>query len=375
MYSLNDITALGTSVRQFDNDRFLTLYHYEECSNDSPDNLKAVRGLVFDGETLVFKSFPYTPEYTPETLGDKITNENISKYIFFQSFEGTIIRLFFARDKWYVSTHKKLSAFESRWGCGESFGTIFKEAIDAEYALNERFKDFVGGGENDLYERFLDKLDKTKGYLFLVRNTMGTRIVSYPPSRPLTWVVGVVKNGEIDINDDSLPIAYPPRMSFQTVEDVLNFVRVQDPMVSQGLVVYGENNYFKITSDSYTKLALLRGNEPSVRYRYLQVRRDFELCEKFVALYSEYRQDFQKYEDILVKIRDNIYEKYVSRFIHNQFAIVPKEQYKVLQRCHSLFLENRQLNKISRDRVMTVLNQQTPTELNRMIKPYLRLVN
>src|SRR3990167_1636412 len=96
-------------VKCFDSNESLELFCYEECTNDSSEDLKNCRGVVFENEKLVLQAFPYTEEqsyssYQPSSEGKC-----------FYSMEGTLLRLFCHNSKWYLSTNKKLDAWRSRW--------------------------------------------------------------------------------------------------------------------------------------------------------------------------------------------------------------------------------------------------------------------
>ena len=86
----------------------------------------------------VFSNLPFTPEYVTTVLPDI---ENIFEYTFSNSYEGAIIRVFYFKDKWFYSTHRKLDAFKSRWSSKETFGDTFLKSImnhpDVNYESKE----------------------------------------------------------------------------------------------------------------------------------------------------------------------------------------------------------------------------------------------
>ena len=87
-----------------DEESGLVNYCYNYCSSSDDDVVKATRGVVFDGETVVSRSFGYTPEYSDsdETeLRELFTEENCRLTRFFVSHEGTLIRVFHYKNKWY----------------------------------------------------------------------------------------------------------------------------------------------------------------------------------------------------------------------------------------------------------------------------------
>lgn len=133
MESLNTFTfppsinSISDFMEKTDDDGILQIYSYKYCNNDSDELVKKSRGLVFNGETQLFKSLGFTPEYN-ETNFSYLSTLSLEDYKFYKSEEGTLIRVFF-HDKWYVSTHRKLDAFNSRWSSKKTFGDIFKDSL------------------------------------------------------------------------------------------------------------------------------------------------------------------------------------------------------------------------------------------------------
>ena len=84
-------------------------------------------------------------------------------------------------------------------------------------------------------------------------------------------------------------------------------------------------------------------------------------------LYPEMGPIFDDYENMIYKIGENIYKAYVGRFIKKQYVTVDKEEFNVIKECHSLYLLDRNTHRVSLNKVISVLNQQNPTNLNRMI--------
>ena len=109
-------------------------------------------------------------------------------------------------------------------------------------------------------------------------------------------------------------------------------------------------------------------NESSIKFRYLQVRLENYAREIMYYLYPEYSKAFDEYEDSIIEIGKNIYASYIDRFIKKQYVTVPVEEFNVIKECHSWHIEDRLENRISLNKVMEVLNRQTPTNLNRMIR-------
>lgn len=374
MFSRANVEAQESKVRLVDSDEEtgLDLFCYNRCSNDDDDFIKQCRGLVFHGDTLVMKAFSYTAEYshTDPVLSEVFSD--FTKWSFYAAYEGALLRLFYFSGRWFLSTHRKLNAFRSKWASRESFGTLFKRALEHELATNKDFADRLAEGENIL-DRFQGTLDKNKQYMFLLRNCAENRIVCTPPTanEQLVFHVGTITDGKLSTNDD-IGLYSPKHLKFRDLSDLVSFVENEvDPNLLQGVICFGpQNRQVKVLHSAYMEMFRARGNEPSVKFRYLQVRMNKKTVSILCRLYPELVPTFQDYENTIYDIAHSIYRSYSQRFIKKNYVTVPKEEYNVIKECHAWYLADRVNNRINIERVIQILNKETPTNLNHMIRRF-----
>lgn len=368
-----NIEELGSLVHLVDSDeeKNLDMFCYVKCSESDSDILKKCRGVVFNEQNLVMKAFPYTVEHN-HTDNESIDNifKNFSEWSFFQSHEGALVRVFHFDGKWYVSTHRKLNAFRSKWASKDSFGTSFKNALLSEEENNDEFKNSLPSGDNIL-DRFQSTLDKNKQYMFLVRNNKDNRIVCTPPNRPTVYHVGTFVDGELSVSH-KINIPSPKEYKFSNIRDMLDYVEQVSYRDIQGLIAFDKENkkVVKVFNQSYQDLFKARGNEPSIKFRYLQVRMQKRNLNMLYHLYPDKIEVFDEYENTLFDISRSIYRSYIQRFIKKRYVTVPKEEFSVIRECHSWHLSDRENNRISIDTVVNFMNKQSPTSLNHMIRRY-----
>jgi hypothetical protein len=374
-FSHADLLAQEANVRVVDEDEEtgLKLYCYNRCSNEETDFIKGCRGLVFHGDQLVMKAFSYTDEYNhtdTEILKQKLGD--FSQWSFFTAYEGALIRLFYFSGKWFLSTHRKLNAFRSKWSSRESFGTLFKRALENEAMHNVSFASRLGEGENIL-DRFQSSLDKSKQYMFLLRNSSDNRIVCFAPKPedPLLFHVGTFSGGKLSM-DENIGLLSPAKHDFRSVEDLVSFIENDvDFRYFQGVVCFGpDGKQIKIFHKEYQEFFRARGNEPSVKFRYLQVRMNKKVTDLLYHLYPDMRETFDDYENTIYEIARSIYRAYVQRFIKKRYVTVPREEYQVVNECHAWHLSDRENHRISLDKIIGMLNKQPPTNLNHMIRRF-----
>jgi hypothetical protein len=368
-----NIDSIGPQVRLVDSNEELSLYCYVNCGPEDSDLLKQCRGVVFDGDKIVMRGFSYTTEINhEETESIEAAIPNIKNCVCYESHEGVLIRVFCHKSKWYISTHRRLDAFRSKWASKESFGHSFKLALDSEYETNKEFKDMLGeASDTGVMEKLFNTLNTDRQYMFLVRNSEENRIVCVAPETPTLYHVGTFVDGSLEANHklSELKMKTPSMVSFSSVLQLQDYVYKCDPTKLQGLLVFEGNKVLcKVINSEYQTLFSVRGNEPSRKYRYLQVRTDRKANNAIRSLYPESVAVFEEYEDSIYEVAQAIHDAYVKRFIRKQFVTVPHEEFAVIKECHAWYESNRKSNKVSLTKVVEVLNTQSATKINHMIR-------
>ena len=353
-----DLSAMGDQIRVCEIEDGLSLYHYKTCTKDSDNLLKQVRGIVFDANNnLIMRGFPYTQEFIASDNLSTELNVNLKDFRTFASFEGTIIRVFFY-NKWYVSTHKKLNAMNSYWAGDESFEEIFRRGVENVINTTEFKTDFVD------YESFFNTLDKSKQYMFLVTPTADTRIVSIGRG-PTVFHVGTFVNNVFTM-DESIGFPRPSELFFNCIDELSKYVSGQNPLYLQGVILMGQSGFYKVVNNAYAVLAEIRGNQPSLAMRYIELKRDKDPnLAYFCNMYADKTDLFKNIELRLFEIARNVHNVYMQRFIHKKFAVVTPERYSILKKCHNFYKTHRQ--PITFEIVYMILLQQKPRFIVKLV--------
>lgn len=386
-YSISDMTidlirSLEPQVRMVDSDDSIQLFCYSNCSDDDPDYIKACRGVVFENDELILKPFSYTPEFTindKEVLVSKLS-EKLDQCRIFDSHEGVLIRCFYAQNKWYISTHRRLDAYKSKWASRISFGEAFEEALRNEDRYSEEFRTYMDSFVSptdktdecveSILDTFMNTLDKANQYMFLVEHSRENRIVCESTEPPRVFHVGTFSNDKL-ILESNIGLRTPKETNFTSLEELMDYVENIDEQKLQGVIVFTPTDQIKIMNSRYMYWFSLRGNEPSVKFRYLQLRMDMERIEDFKLLYPEYVRVFDSYEDILYEIMSQIKNAYIKRYIKKEYVTMPPEEFSVMRDIHNWHIQDRANNHICANKVIDILNQQAPSKLNKMIRRFM----
>jgi len=372
----------------------LEVYHYEDGTTDPA--LFECRGIIKDGDKIVCKTFGFTPEVLAsdnEALGAHLmpfvsdaiaTGKTIRAY---KSFEGTLLRLWNYNNKWYLSTHRKIDAFRSKWGHDNmSYGALFTMALyDHEHEQTDRMPPM-----ESVMERFTDKLNKEKIYVILLRNYEDNRVVCKGGNCPKLYCIGAFDRSNsfafsMDNDEMSLPtpdiINIPMSLSSEEstddraheyIQNSLSTIAGIDALEYQGLILMtSDGKSMKCTHPENDRLMKLRGNEPNVVFRYVQLKWTPEL-ETFKALYPEHKEKFDEWEGIYQKIANNIYKKYNIRFKHHRTALLPPDQYAVCCKVNDYY--NSTLKEagehVTIGTVHKLIGMMSEREVNALIKAY-----
>ncbi len=371
---LNVAPEYENFVRIFDENDDLVLIHYLSQSVDPGFNNEImrhvghVRGVIIEKNTkkIICKSWGYTQEELVEKYYPEMENwHDLSTLTFVESREGTILRLYYYKNQWNISTHRKL------------YSNNFTNKFLAFEIIDEFGQDKIG------------ILDTQKVNVFLMSNPQNTLV--YPVDKPsllyvTTWnpnnnkfeynypFVGMFK--KIEKSDHSLTLERLCDESKIYTKDTLNdlFSKEFNKFNCAAVLCIDNLNsenpqVVKFVTREYYNLKELRGIAPNLKYRYLELLDDFELLEQLKETFTDSASllqfsSAQKDFDLLAK---KIHSMYLEKYIHKVNRQLPKEEFVTVQRCHAWYLQNNR-NKVTLDIVKKFLKTTASYYLIKMIK-------
>ncbi len=354
-----------------DENESLKIWNY---TGPNKENFYNYRGYITNHQDeLVCPSFGHTEEILSSDE-EKLGKLDVNSYEWFYSSEGTLCRIYWYSGRWYISTHKKLSAFDSRWSCKFSFGEIFIHCLESLFPEQKE----------NVFDWFCEHLNKNEVYYFLLRCNSQNRIICNVNNIRDTdrcIYIGRLSDQKYSLNDGNHDIDLlghffcAPSVKVDATT-ILSKIENIDPFVYQGLIGFRlmenstKTHVIKLLNSEYKKWMNIRGNNPNLRFRYLEIRQSPEMVEKLYKLYPKYSEMFDDFEEILFKLARKIYTAYIERYIKNKYITLPKEEYLLLKKCHDWFLQDKLNNKIFTRKVLEFLNSEPPLHLYKMIKRY-----
>jgi len=365
-----------------DQNEVLDCFHFDDCNLESSDYIKQFRGIVKTKTgDIVCKTFDFTPEINQNEIdiinqhSDFLTNPKTRCFI---SYEATLLRVFYHGDKWYLTTCRKLDAFKSRWGLGESFGDLFIEEIRKIVSddVHKIYQETNPYSPSDviLQSWANETLNKENVYCFLIRTYVDNRIVCSGFEKANLFCIGWFNCGRFHFNNDKKIGTPVEEVNFSevSIDGILQKVTNLDYTKEQGLIfINEEGKCFKILINEYDRLNKLRGNQSNILLRYIELQQEGDLSriKDFVQLYEDKRSIFIEFQDSIDDICLNIFRKYRNRFVRKMVSIAPPEQYYIIRELHEQFLQNK-TNIVTPERVQAHVHSLEPLKLLGLYKMY-----
>lgn len=357
MAVLRDVISNYCTQTDYDDELLLENY----CSENPPrTHFEArVRGYVFCGDLLVFKSAPFPYEYHFKNFPEKptildIQDKNIigdlSKYKITKMREGTLIRLFYIDGHWKTTTNRKLDVYKSKWG-NKSFGDIFKKTVEDE--------------TKEPIEDFYNILNIEYSYTFIIGTIESTRIVS--PVKQYITLVSVKNSEHKEVEDPNLKSLKQNTLNFNTIENVVKYVEsLKFPFDDCfGVFLSSPDKNIKIVNTEYKQYENLRHNLPSIPFAYLHNCFDEKNNKTFRFLYPEFTETFDKYDKKILEIVENLKDLYIKKHVKKEEYYYPTTEYCILYKIHNLYLKT--FKPITSKDIYEVLKTVSPVRINQMI--------
>jgi hypothetical protein len=329
--------------------------------DDDPMSFRC-RGTVFHEDRLILPGMPGTIEVDSiDEVG------NLCDFVVYQSFDGTLVRVFNHNGVWYVSTNRRLDAQRSRWASRQSFKDQFLEHVTRITGMT--------------IENFFENLDSKKKYFFLLKSIGENQICPHVGEKDniILHIATANEDNDFDFShtEGVCGLARPTDMS-EYPPDLMMESFEKTPSTIQGLIFFSktDNLQYKILTDAYKRVQRLRGNTPSIPFRYLTLNygndaNDSDVID-FLKVYDHdgMTDTFNKYGDYCHKLVNHLYTAYMNRFVHKKHVVVSQDMYCIVRRLHSWYLEDPKNRFMTPDTVMEIVLKMSPVLINKIFRVY-----
>lgn len=355
-YTLQYVQSLYPDVQLIDKANNLSMYGYVD-KEPTQQHVRECRGVVFEGDKLVLKTFPFIQHHEHKD-SDKYKDINFDTTTFYESYEGTHVRLYHTQKGWLISTHRKLDAFKSKWGQSKlSFGDMFIQGINELYKDDNTFKERLDlHDDHQVIDKFLKTLDTSHQYVFIVNN-METRMVSFPLKMCCVHLA-TFKDFKPDY-DDYIGVPKPCKVTIKSHEELVHALSMIPLDKLQGLLVVQQDKpVLKLLNSEYCKWLKIRGNTPSVLFRYIELMNDPDKLYHLRKLFPELHQTYKECDYLFTDICNQLHSLYINKFVrHEEIPIIPYHQYQILKKCHSWYHEDRENRRVTKAIVREIMKE------------------
>ena len=357
-------------VKRYDETNDLALYHY---TTSSVPDIAHVRGVVVTKSTtpkIVAKSFPFTPEIVSTSLVSPDfdpDNACVSK-----AYEGTVIRVFYYNGVWYLSTHKKINGEMSRWG-SPTFGSLFNECWGV---LTDNGKPAFDGFLNKDHCYVFMMSHPANALVCVNKNKTLYHIATYDTSGALPRPI--VESLESPLLKN---VKNPIKEDIKSPDELVAFVNNLNSRDCSGVIVTFKNSpvMYKVINQDYYRKRNVRGNEPNIRLRYLQLERIHGMnTDELRALLPEKNLMFDYVEKNRTRLTNYLCDHYIHKYVNQNVRNLPREEENFLYTVSNLpllqklptkkFLHPTQKEQIKKVIFNYLRNVTHPRDVNEMIK-------
>jgi hypothetical protein len=361
------LSTLRPDLKPSDTLGSLRLYKEEHLTRDSSDSLKAIRGIITDGTTLLVKAFPYTSQVCREDEDfDQVITSNLhTDSDIYYTYDGSMVRLWYYPEEraWKISTVSKIDAFKAKWNSTETFGQKFIEL--QEFQTHMSFDVFCN-----------THLSPSMVYVFLITTDPNTRYICYN-DQPRLYVLGSFDRSRhfdytrCSFENVGIPTPpSPPSFELQTIrsEGPIGIVRmledskntnVQEYKVEGYTIINPRNgNLIKVCSMKFKDAIRLRGKDPCKYIGYFYHFQKESAKPYVQTLYSSLAANFSYLDDALhqyVKKVVYLYNHYQSQDTSRHAKIVARTVHAIYE-IYKDELQNTKRHTITPEDVITYLH-------------------
>jgi hypothetical protein len=338
--------ALSENGFQFKEDEhFMIVYSETNDITGSPivDDNKSVIICKQNCKPMVsqFNKIIYN-EDAEKFMADKKWDE----FTFKHCYEGTMIIVFHAYEKWYVCTRKCLDASKSTWIKGRSYYELFMDAIAGKFKL--------------------DDLDKKYCYHFILIHHKNRNIVDY------SYIMNYYKNVSLAMVTEKYTfnkidyqingVIHPTEYKFNNIDEVKKHLEMISKnnekthhITTEGVIIEyrdktknGELTLLKLQTPIYKEIEEMKPNTSNLDAMFLELYQKDKL--KNIMSYFT-KQEYEVFKRIHTSMRTlseeflNIYHMTRGRKNEELYNKLPKSYKCAIYVIHGIYLKKKEKEK------------------------------
>lgn len=282
-------------------------------------------GLILEKNTnkIVCGCYPDFKENTKENLKHNLDSVEYCE-------DGTVIRLYYYNNKWRTATKKCIDATSSIWSSNISFDEMFWSLFGTES---------------------LENLDKDLTYIFILLHIDNVLVVKHYENKlvytgSINTVTNVIDSTFIAHFENNKNIKPTKKLDINAI-DFENFnIQNYFDFKKRGLIFKYKYKcddedyieYYKYDFDEFMKIKEIRGNQPYIRLRYLELLSQPEKLSLLCYYYPEYTMTYAMVQHSLMLLTERIYATYRKSHVKHNLKIDENHiYYKTMKQLHAQY--------------------------------------
>ena len=311
------------------------LIHTQENSNFNSVIVRECNGIILEKNTFKIVCYSFNKCLEDDSLDPSLDINNL--YIE-NANEGTLVRLFYYKNTWLVSTKKCINAAKSKWLSNKNFLELFQDCIQG---LN-----------------FESNLKTDNCYSFMLYHPENRMVVNYlAPTLEHISTRDLISMKEID---EYIGICKQTRQKI----DIVNFndLKSMNILDKEGFILIDTSfNRQKVKTNIYKHMRTLWGNTNNRFYRYLELRKDQFLLTEYFTYFNHEKLQCIRYETKIADLANKILVAYIDRHISKNSFKVPYYFHKIIYKLHGDFMKDKV--KTDYNKIMLTLLEMEPRKV------------
>ena len=326
----------------------LFLIHPQEKSDFTNIITRQCNGIIMEKNTLNIVCYSFEKCIDNENALDNRMNTEYMNLEF--ALEGTLVRLYFYNNNWFLATKKCINASKSKWLSNKNFLELFIECLSSINSL----------------EKLQEKLNTEYCYTFILLHPENNIVVNY--ETPELYHISTRNLSIMAEIDENIGINKCIKKKFLIEEFnlMIESLKTEKNYSYEGYIIIDNNNIRqKFKTDIYKTIRNIWGNTNNRFYRYLELRKNFDLLNSYLTYYPNHKTKFCEFEGIISNLGFKILEVYKLHHVLKEKNKIPYYFNKIIYKLHGDFMKTRIVT--NHDKIMITLLELDPKQICYMI--------
>jgi hypothetical protein len=309
-------------VKEQDN-LYLVKYNRNTCDLTSQLVLQC-RGIILEKVTNQIVCYPINGSSDNQTFKN---NHNWNDIVIEESIDGTLVNLFYYNGQWKVSTKSTIDANCYWHNEHKTFKELFLEILD-----NIKFN--------------FGLLDNNFSYSFVLCHPEARNVTKY--SNPIIYHISsrdlnTLKEKDIDIGITKpriLKLGDNNELGIDNYLDLDNLIKNID-YNTEGYMLYTKDRLYrtKFKGDQHNYVKELKGNQPNILFRLLEIRTNENKLKDFLTYFPEYFDLATNIEVAIDELAQAILYFYTKVKKNKENIIIPQLYQKPIIELHQSYIK------------------------------------